>query len=64
MKLVRGILMSRFDQFTENEVYILFRQAMESSAEIVMMGNYNQEEIKLHNNLLNEMIDELIRREK
>ena len=56
--------MSRFDQFTENEVYILFRQAMESSAEIVMMGNYNQEEIKLHNNLLNEMIDELKRREK
>ena len=64
MKLVRGILMSRFDQFTENEVYILFRQAMESSAEIVMMGNYNQEEIKLHNNLLNEMIDELKRMEK
>ena len=64
MKLVRGILMSRFDQFTENEVYILFRQAMESSAEIVMMGNYNQEEIKLHNNLLNEMIDELKRRGK
>jgi hypothetical protein len=56
--------MSRFDQFTENEVYILFRQAMEASAEIVMMGNYNKQEIKLHNNLLNEMIDELKRREK
>ena len=56
--------MSRFDKFTENEVYILFRQAMESSAEIVMMGNYNQEEIKIHNDLLNELIDELKRREK
>lgn len=56
--------MSRFDKFTEDEVYILFRQAMEASAEIVMMGNYNKQEIKIHNDLLNEMIDELIRREK
>ena len=56
--------MSRFEKFTEDEVYILFRQAMESSAEIVMMGNYNKQEIKIHNDLLNEMIDELIRREK
>ena len=64
MKLVRGILMSRFDKFTEDEVYILFRQAMEASAEIVMMGSYNNQEIKIHNDLLNEMIDELKRREK
>lgn len=56
--------MSRFEKFTENEVYILFRQAMESSAEIVMMGDYNNQEIKIHNNLLNELIDELRRREK
>ena len=56
--------MSRFEQFTEDEVYILFRQVMESSAEIVLSGDYNKQEIKIHNDLLNEMIDELKRREK
>ena len=56
--------MSRFEKFTEVEVYILFRQAMGSSAAIVLMGNYNNQEIKIHNDLLNELIDELKRREK
>ena len=55
---------SRFEKFTEDEVYILFRQAMEASAEIVMLWSYNNQEIKIHNDLLNEMIDELKRREK
>ena len=64
MKLVRGILISRFEKFTEDEVYILFRQATESSAEIVLSDNYNKQEIKIHNDLLNELIDELKRREK
>ena len=54
---------NKFEYFTDNELYILKRQAIESSCKIVMSGKYNEFEGKIHNQLLNEIIDEIKRRE-
>ena len=55
--------MGRFKEMTDDEVYILLRQAVESSFNIVMSGRYNKYECKLHKDLMNELIDELKKRE-
>lgn len=48
---------NRFNDFTENELYMLKRQAIESSANIVMTSKYTSEEIEIHNRLLSEIIE-------
>lgn len=48
----------RFKEFTNIEVYMLSRQAIESSWNIVMEDRYNKDECKIHNDLMNELIEE------
>lgn len=55
---------SRLKWFSDNEVYMLSRQAIESSAEIVPFDRYSEAEKKLRNNLLNELSEERKVREK
>lgn len=50
--------MNRLKYFTNDEVYILKRQAKESSFEITMCGRYNEHEVETHTKLLNELIRE------
>ena len=52
--------MSRFSEFSDSEVYMLKRQAIEASSEI-MFGdqNYTKPEIDIHERLLNEIVEEL-----
>ena len=50
--------MGRFKEFTDDEIYMLRRMAMESSWNIVMKGKHSEEEVKLHNDLLNEIHSE------
>lgn len=49
----------KFKYFTDDELYILHRMAVESSYEIMHNDLYNDYERKLHNRLLNEMVLEL-----
>lgn len=55
---------NKYALFSDNEIYILKRQAMESSYNIVMTGRYNEDEINIHTTLLNELSDEDQKREK
>jgi len=55
--------MNKFEHFTDDELYILKRQAIESSWEICGCGAYNEFEIRLHEKLMNEIADEVKRRE-
>jgi hypothetical protein len=48
----------RFINFTDDEVYMLSRQSIESSWNIVCEKSYDKEEIKIHTNLMNELIEE------
>ena len=54
---------SRFDQFSGQELYMLSRQAIEASYNIVCETRangekkYSEEEIKIHCELMNELID-------
>ena len=50
--------MNRFKEFTDDEVYVLSRQAIESSYNIICEKNYNEDEIKIHTDLMNELVDE------
>ena len=54
---------NKFEHFTDDELYILKRQAMESSWEICGCGAYSEYEVKLHEKLMNEIADEIKRRE-
>jgi hypothetical protein len=47
--------MSRWDCFNDDEIYILKRQAIESSYEIVMSGNYDKAWASTHTELMNEL---------
>ena len=47
--------MNRWSNFTDAELYILKRMAMESSWNICMEKNYSEPERLLHNDLLNEL---------
>lgn len=48
----------RFKDFTDDEVYMLSRQAIEASFEIMMKSRYNEYEAKIHSALMNELADE------
>ena len=48
----------KFKQFSDIELYILKRALIESAGEIAFSGIYDDTEIKIHNILLNECIDE------
>jgi hypothetical protein len=48
---------SRFSAFTDDELYMLKRQAIESSYEIEISGKYSEKEKAMHNAILNEIID-------
>ena len=50
--------MRRFEMFTDDEVYILSRQSIESSSQIVMFERYTEEEVKMHEDLMNELLEE------
>lgn len=56
--------MSRFCDFDDNELYMLKRQAIEASYNIVMENKYSAQEIKMHNKLLNEIVSECGKRER
>lgn len=55
---------NKYALFNDDEIYMLKRQAMESSYNIVMTGRYNEDEIKIHTMLLNELSDEDKKRQK
>jgi hypothetical protein len=55
-------MQSKYKGFTDNEIYILSRQAIESSYEITMIGKYPEDEQEIHSQLLKELIDERKRR--
>ena len=48
---------NRFDYLTDAELYILSRQCVESSYEIMMSGKYTQSEQKIHGELMNEIFE-------
>ena len=52
---------NKYEHFTDNEIYILSRQAIEGSYDIV--SEYPADEIEVHERLLNELIDERKRRD-
>ena len=54
---------NKWENFTDEEIYMLKRQAMEGSFEIVMTGKYSESEKRIHNELLNGVIDEIKRRD-
>lgn len=53
---------NKYELFTDDELYMLSRQAIESSYEIVESERYSEEEILLHEKILNEIIEEQKRR--
>lgn len=55
--------MNKFEHFTDDELYILKRQAIESSWKICGCGAYSEYKVKLHGKLMNEIIEEIKRRE-
>jgi predicted transposase len=59
---MRGEAMSKgkFAAFTDDELYMLKRQAIESSYNIIMDGEkYNEYKKKMHGELLNQIIEEI-----
>lgn len=50
---------NRFIAFSQEEVYMLKRHAIEASPEIVLSGLYDTEEVKMHEALLNELSEAL-----
>lgn len=53
----------RFKLFSNDEMYMLKRQAIESSFNIVCEERYSDEEVKIYDALLNEIVDECRLRE-
>lgn len=56
-------IVNKFEHFTDDELYMLKRQALGSSWKIIMTGEYNEFEKKVHNQIINEINDEIKRRE-
>ena len=50
--------MRKFENFTDLEVYVLSRQSIESSCEILMSDRYLDREVLAHQELLNELLHE------
>lgn len=48
----------RFEHFKIEELYMLKRQAIESSFNIVMEDRYSKFETQIHTDLMNEIIEE------
>ena len=55
--------MTRFKEFTDDELYVLKRQAVESSWEIIMSGNYAEDLTPIHSKIWNEVLEEISNRE-
>lgn len=49
---------NRFKEFSDDEIYMLSRQAIEGSFEIVIGDKYSKEEKQIHSKLINELADE------
>ncbi len=55
----------RFENFTDDELYMLSRQAIESSAEIVVLSDsYTEYQRHIHDKILNELLEERKIRDK
>lgn len=54
----------KFQYFSDAELYVLKRHAIESSYEIVMTDKYSKDVKKIHGVLMNEIIEEIKRRDK
>lgn len=50
--------MNRFKNFTDEEVYLIKRAFAEASFEIVMTDRYTEDQVKLYNDLYNEITEE------
>ena len=48
----------KYAQFTDDEIYMLSRQAMEASGQIMLYPGYTRIEKDIHKKLMNELIDE------
>ena len=53
---------NKFEKFTDDEIYVLKRQAIESSANIMLSGRYEPDFRKAHGDMLNEITSEIKRR--
>ena len=49
---------NRYKDFTDEEIYILQQVFTEASLNMVMTDKYNEEQVKLYNDLYNEIIEE------
>lgn len=56
--------MRKFSCFTDDELYMLKRCLIESSGIISMSGLYSTEELILSGKLLDEVIDEIVKRKQ
>ena len=54
----------RFLMLSDDEIYILKRALIESGRQIALSGFYDDLEIKMHENILNEIVDEIKYRER
>ena len=50
--------MNRWSNFTDSEIYMLKRMTIESSFEIMIYSNYDEQQKKLHADLMNELTKE------
>lgn len=55
---------NKYKNFSDAELYTLKIQAVESSFEITMSGHYEEDIIKIHDELMNGLVNELKRRRK
>lgn len=51
--------MKRYEDFTNNELYIMNRAFMDSSFKFFMKDGYEPEQKAMHSKLLNEIVDEI-----
>ena len=56
--------MNKFEYFTDEELYILKRQALISSFEIVCSDKYIKFKQEIHTQLMHDILDEIVRRGK
>ena len=56
--------MSKFSCFTNDELYMLKRCLIESSGIIALSGLYSNEELILSGKLLDEVINEIVKRKQ
>lgn len=50
-------LENRFGMLSDKEIYVLYRALFEASFEIMSSGKYTEEEQKIYNELLNELLE-------